>query len=384
MRRTHRLAALAGATATLGALCLPAAAGTAGAAGLGHGHPGAPVYVLTNDPTGNQVVTYVPDARGALHQVGRRGTGGLGTAISGAAVDKLASQGGLAADPSEGLLVAVNGGSNTISEFHAFGSFVSAPRVVGSGGSTPVSVAVRGDLVYVLNAGGAGSIQGFYADSLTPIPGSFRSLGLTPGVAPLFLHTPGQIGFTPDGRHLVVTTKASGSDIDVFDLNSAGRTTGAAVVNPSADPVPFGFTFDASGHLVVTEALNSDLTTYSVAADGVLTALGSTADGAAALCWVATNGTYFFGANAGSATVTSFTIGSTGTPAVVASTPTDSGPVDLAASLDGHALYVETGGSDLVDSFAVQSDGTLVPTGSVAPELPGHSGLEGIAVGLPL
>ena len=56
------------------------------------------------------------------------------------------------------------------------------------------------------------------------------------------------------------------------------------------------------------------------------------------------------------------------------------GPVDLAATPDGSTLYVETGGSDLVDAFAVHGDGSLSPLGSVAPELPGHSGLEGIAV----
>jgi len=65
----------------------------------------------------------------------------------------------------------------------------------------------------------------------------------------------------------------------------------------------------------------------------------------------------------------------------VATAATDAGPVDLAASQDGRALYVEAGAGDLLDSFAVQPGGTLVPTGSVAPELPGHSGLEGIAVG---
>jgi hypothetical protein len=277
--------------------------------------------------------------------------------------------------------VGVNGGSDTISVFRASGTSLGAPRVVPSGGSTPVSVAVRGGLIYVLDAGGTGSVQGFYADTLTPIPGSNRSLGLTPGVAPEFLHTPGQIGFTPDGRHLVVTTKANGSAIDVFNLTWWGGVTGAPVVNPSATPVPFGSTFDRSGHLVVTEATTSALTTYSVAGNGTLTELASTTDGLAALCWVTIHGTFFFGANAGSATVTSYTVGSTGTPAVVAATPTDGGPVDLAASRDGRFLYVETGAGDLVDSFAIGSAGTLVSTGSVAPELPGHSGLEGIAVG---
>jgi hypothetical protein len=382
MRRSLVLATLTGVAATITALAFPAVAGADGSGpggpgGFGHG---STVYVQTNDPTGNQIVTYVSEGAG-LHAVGRTDTGGLGVDIPGAAVDKLASEGSLVADPAAGLLVGVNGGSNTISVFHAFGPFLSRPRVLPSGGTTPVSVAVRGDLIYVLNAGGTGSIQGYYADSLTPVPGSHQSLGLTPGLTPAFLNTPGQIGFTPNGRQIVVTTKANGSDIDVFNVTPWGSVTGSPVVNPSAAPVPFGFTFDPAGDLVVTEAGTSALTTYSVAGNGTVTEVGSTTDGLAALCWVTTNDRYFFGANAGSAAVTSYSIGASDVPTVVATTATDPGPIDLATSLDGRSLFVETGGSDLVDSFAVQADGSLVATGSVAPELPGHSGLEGIAVG---
>jgi hypothetical protein len=385
MRHRLKFATLT-AAATVTALTALAVPVTAGADGLPAGHGPvsgrtSTVYVQTNDPTGNQVVTYLSAGHG-LQPVGRTDTGGLGVAIPGAAVDKLASQGGLASDPARGLLVAVNGGSGTISVFHAFGPFVSRPRVVSSGGLTPVSVAVRGGLIYVLNAGGTGSIQGYYADSLLPIPGSHQDLGLIPEVTPRFLNTPGQIGFTPDDRHLVVTTKANGSHIDVFAVTPSGSVAGAPVVNPSATPVPFGFTFDRWGRLVVTEAATSALTTYTLADTGTLTEVGSTTNGLAALCWVATNGEHFFGANAGSAAVTSYAIGATGVPLVVATTTTDPGPVDLVASPDGRSLFVETGGNDAVDSFSVGAGGSLVPTGSASPELPGHSGLEGIAVGL--
>ena len=386
MRHSLKLAAWSGAAVVIAGLTFPAVAGAgglgpAGGSDSGPGHTSA-VYVQTNDPTGNQIVTYLSSGHG-LRQVSRTDTGGLGTAIPGAVVDKLASQGGLASDPRTGILVGVNGGSGTISVFHAFGAFVSHPRVLPSGGTTPVSVAIRGDLVYVVNAGGSGSIQGFHLHSLTPIPGSNQSLGLTPGLTPAFLNTPGQIGFTPDGRHLIVTTKANGSAIDVFNVTPSGSVTGAPVVNPSATPVPFGFTFDRYGRLVVTEAGTSALTTYRVASNGTLTEVGSTTDGLAALCWVATNGSFFFGSNAGSAAVTSYSIGTNGVPTVIGTTTTDPGPVDLAASADGRSLFVETGANDLVDSFAVDANGLLTATGAVAPELPGHAGLEGIAVGAP-
>ena len=79
--------------------------------------------------------------------------------------------------------------------------------------------------------------------------------------------------------------------------------------------------------------------------------------------------------------MTSYTVGANGQPSQVGTAATDAGPIDLVASPDGSSLYVETGGSDLVDTYAVTFRGALVPTGNVAPELPGHTGLEGIAVG---
>ena len=86
-----------------------------------------------------------------------------------------------------------------------------------------------------------------------------------------------------------------------------------------------------------------------------MTERASLANGEAALCWVARAGRFFYGANAGSALLTGYTIGSGGVPAIVSETPTDAGPIDLAATPDGAFLYVETGGGDIVDGFAVQA-----------------------------
>ena len=119
--------------------------------------------------------------------------------------------------------------------------------VLPSGGRFPASIAVHGKLVYVLNAGGTGIVQGFTLDEhgLEPIAGSARSLGLANTDPPNFLMSPGQVGFTPDGHQLIVTTKLSGSMIDVFQVGHDGRLSATPVHNPSATPVPFAFTFDA-------------------------------------------------------------------------------------------------------------------------------------------
>ena len=340
------------------------------------------VFVQTNDTTGNQIVSYRRGAHGQLSFAGRYNTGGLGVALDGAVVDKLASQDSLVYDAADGVLITVNGGSNSITEFQVNGTTLSHRVTVDSGGTIPVSITASGGRIYVLNAGGAGSVQGFETGTLHRIQGSARSLGLTPGLTPEFLNTPGQIGLTPNGRQLVVTTKANTSSIDVFRVFSGGALSSAPAVTVSATPVPFGFTFDRGGDLVVAEAGTSALTTYAINTDGTVTERASLANGEAALCWDTRAGRFFYGANAGSALLTGYTIGSGGVPVIVSETATDAGPIDLAATPDGAFLYVETGGGDIVDGFAVQGDGSLAFAGgsSVAPELPGHSGLEGIAV----
>ena len=197
------------------------------------------VFVPTNDPAGNQVVAYARGADGNLTFAASYGTGGQGGALNGAAVDKLASQGALTYDARHHLLLTVNAGSDTVSVFKINGTHLSLRQVISSGGSFPVSVAVHGNIVYVLNARSGGSIQGFRFDDgrLHPIRNSNRSLGLAVITGSTeFLNTPGQVGFTPDGAHLIVTTKANGSDLDVFSVGRNGRVSDTFVANASTTP----------------------------------------------------------------------------------------------------------------------------------------------------
>jgi hypothetical protein len=379
VEQTTRLASGIGMVAGIAGLAAPLGAYAEGRAPAS-ASTGA-VFVQTNDSSGNQIVSYRRGSHGQLIFAARYDTGGLGAALTGAVVDKLASQASLVYDSRDHVLVAVNAGSNSITEFHVDGAQLSDRVTMPAGGSIPVSVTTDAGRIYVLNAGGAGSVQGFHTGSLTRIPGSARSLHLTPNLTPQFLNTPGQIGLTPDQRHLVVTTKANGSSIDVFRVFADGGLSASATVTPAANPVPFGFTFDRAGDLVDTEAGTNALTTYAIHADGTASELASVTNGQAALCWVAGAGRFFYGANAGSGTLTGYTLGAGGVPSIVGETATDPGTIDLAATPDGRFLYVETGVSGILDAFAVRPDGSLVGTGSsVAPELPGHTGLEGIAV----
>src|SRR6516164_4266615 len=96
------------------ALAPLAAAAQGGAGGSGAGNV---VFVQSDGLAANQVVAYDRAADGSLTWSATYDTGGQGGRLNGSAVDHLASQGSLTYDPANGLLYAVNAGSNTLSVF---------------------------------------------------------------------------------------------------------------------------------------------------------------------------------------------------------------------------------------------------------------------------
>ena len=379
--RTARSAAIAVATAAATALlAVPASAVTAD-----HAHrpaSGSPVFVQSDNTAGNTVVAYDRAADGSLTRAGVYSTGGLGGVLAGSVADHLASEGSLAYDQAHHLLYAVNAGSNTVTVFAVHGDRLTQTQVLPSGGTFPVSIAVHGNLVYVLNALDGGSIQGYVREGkgLVAVASWNRALGLDPTATPQFTHTPGQISFTPDGSALVVTTKAAGNSIDVFPLGTFDAPAAQPAVNAEPGTVPFGFTFDQAGRLQVTEVGPGTVASFTISREGTLRALGSAATAQAATCWIVRAGDRLYTSNAGSGTLSGFQdSASDGTLTPLGNTATDPGTVDAAATPDGRFLYVQTGADGIVDSFRVNTDGTLTATGSVT--VPGAVGGEGIAVG---
>jgi 6-phosphogluconolactonase (cycloisomerase 2 family) len=272
----------------------------------------------------------------------------------------------------------VNAGSDTVSVLVVRGDRLGLRQVIGSGGAFPVSVAVHGDLVYVLNAEGGGSVSGYrvFRDRLIPIPGSTRPLGLNPDATPQFTNTPGQAAFSPDGAQLIVTTKANGSDIDVFGVGANGRLSAQPVVNADPGEVPFAITFDPAGHLVIADAGTNALSTFALGPDGGLTPLDTVGTGQSATCWVAADRGLLFASNAGSATITGYAAGAGGGLTLLGQTATDPGTVDAAVTPGGRFLYVQTGANGVVDEFAVAPGGSLAEVGHVT--VAGAAGGEGI------
>jgi 6-phosphogluconolactonase len=334
------------------------------------------VYTLTNEASGNAVAVFDRASDGSLTPDGTASTGGLGTGAG------LGSQGALVLD--DNRLFAVNAGDNTISMLRVGGGgAVSLTDVAPSGGAGPISVTVRGKLVYVLNQGDAttpANITGFLAlfGQLAPLPGSSRPLSsATPG--------PAQIEFSPSGRHLVVTEKNTNL-IVTYRVGFSGYASGPNA-QPSAGETPFGFAFDKRGRLVVSEAFGgapdaSVLSSYSLAADGTITPITpNVATTETAACWVVVtkNGHYTYTTNTGSNSISGYRIANDGgltlldADGVTAATGT--GPLDLALTPGSRFLYSLNSGAPEIQGFAVNRDGSLDVLGSVG-------GLPAGAVGL--
>jgi 6-phosphogluconolactonase (cycloisomerase 2 family) len=379
MLTSRKLSAAAAATA---AASLTLAAGSAGAKPLFRGHdlrgPAGAVFVQSDAAAGNTIAVYDRNHGGTLSPAGTYATGGDGAQLAGSVVDFLASQNSLVYDAGQRELFAVNAGSNTVSVFNVDGSHLRLRQVVGSGGTFPASIAVHGDLVYVLNALNGGTIQGYRLTDgdLSPIAGSSRALGLDPTATPQFTNTPGDIAFTPGGSDLLVTTKANGNDIDVFSVDASGLPAATPVVNNEPGAVPFSIAFEGGDQLAVGEAGPNAVASFDLLGDGTLAPLSSVGTGGAATCWLVADGPVLFAGNAGSATESSVLDSPSGTLTLAATTNTDAGTVDATTSSDGRYLYVQTGGNGIVDEFQVNANGSLTEIGSVT--VAGAVGGEGI------
>jgi 6-phosphogluconolactonase (cycloisomerase 2 family) len=368
------------AAVAIAAFAVPAASASAAVKpATHHDVEGGAVFALTDNPAGNAVIAYHRAADGTLTQAASYPTGGLGGVLANAVVDHTASQGAITYDREDSLLIAVNPGSATISVFRVIGDRLRLSQVLPSGGDFPVSVTVHGDHALVLDALGGGALYGYLiaGGRLRPLAGSYRALGLGTTATTDFHVTPGQVAYTPDGRQVLVTTKAKGNAVDVFAVGQDGRLQESPTVDSFPGQVPFAVAFGHSGEVLLAEAGPSALATLSLSPSGVLSQLAVARTGQAATCWVVRDRRFAYVSNAGSGTESGYALGAGGSLTALGNTATDGGTVDAAVAPGGRFLYVQTGATGIVDEFAVAGDGSLTAIGSAA--IPGGAGGEGIA-----
>lgn len=363
MTRRRLLWVLPMAAALLFVLSSSAAAQSPVSSGVGHAPwaQGA-VFTATNSPSGNAVLAYVIGPGGSLIPAGQFGTHGLGTGVS------LADSGSLALTADHQWLLVVDAGSNALTLFHVnspggAGPILTFADRVGSHGTLPVSVAVHGSFVYVLNAGTStipGNIFGFFlADHgiLFPLPGSSRALSTSAST------TPAEIAFNPSGTVLVVTEENT-SVLDTYTVGAQGYASGPTVT-PSSGATPYGFAFGRGGSLIVSDAGPGALSSYAVGSSGTLTVVsGVVADGQTAACWVATtdHGRIAFTANAHSNTISTYGVGPGGTLTLLAAVAATTGAADTdmaTGGAHGEYLLVYDAGAGEIQSFAIGSGASL-------------------------
>lgn len=314
------------------------------------------VYTLSNDAAGNEVLVFQRFNNGSVAPAGHFPTGGVGTGRG------LGNQGALALSDNKRYLLAVNPGSNDVSVFRVKDEALELVSRAADKGLTPVSVTVRHNRVYVVNAGDD-SIFGFEFNASTgklkPLPTSYRKLSAE-GTGPA------QISFDQDAEALVITEKAT-NKITTFSLNEKGLPLEGHVID-SAGTTPFGFSFGKHGQFFVAEAQGgtangATVSSYQLLEDGSVQLIdGAIAAGQTAACWLVTtpNGRMAFTADTPASAISSFAIDRTGHLSLLNSKAAEeSRPTDLGMSANGSILYTLSGGEQRIGVYRIQAKGEL-------------------------
>ncbi|OCH94362.1 hypothetical protein OBBRIDRAFT_789268 [Obba rivulosa] len=265
-------------------------------------------YFMTNEPTGNFVISADVGSDGKLTLSRAVATNGLGS--HGVSVpigpDPLFAQGAVKASVAGGVLAVVNPGSNTISAFSINPNDPSALTMIGepvsSEGEFPMSLAFNdaGNMLCALNGGAVNGVNCFSVDKqkgLVSMPNTLRSLGLnhtTPPSGP-----PGStshIIFNEAGNQLIASIKGippTPGFLAMWDIDSDGSLSeNFTSVSPQpTGALPFSMTvIPGQDALLVTDpGVGFDIFDFNAQPDANGTAGGKSSavpiNGQSATCW---------------------------------------------------------------------------------------------------
>jgi hypothetical protein len=368
---------------TAGMFALLALAGAQEAAaqtGAASQRPGA-VYSMTNDAAANSITAFERSADGTLGRAESFATGGQGTgtpedSANGLILANVSGESSpINTKATPRLLLATNGGSNTISVFRVRPDGLELTDVQDSMGNRPISVTVNRGVAYVLNAGGPmcsgimnePEVEGFRISAqgeLAPIPGSSRPVsgGNASGCT--------QVSFDKTGKVLIVDEQQA-DIISTYVRNPDGTVSGP---NPqqSTGNGPFGFTFTQRNQLITTENFGAapgqgGAASYEIAEKtGTLVPVGPTVrNGQSDTCWVVITDdnklafTSSFGDDGG---ISSYRVAPDGSLTLLrpqAATP-GPGAADLTLSNDSRFLYAKNSLRGSVTAYRIEDSGDLV------------------------
>ena len=339
------------------------------------------VYTMTNDASENSILVYSRNSNGLLTFQGPVSTHGRG---SGGILDPLQSQGSLALSQDGSFLFAANAGSGTITSFRVVPFGLVFVGEANSGGEGPISIAIHGDLLYVLNIANITGFRILADGTLSAIPSSTHFLA-TVGGRDL---GDSDIAFNPNGSFLAVTERVA-NQIVVFPVQADGAT-GTPVANNSHGNTPFSEAFTPAGVLVVVESAGAPgggaaASSYSIADDGTLQLIsGSVPSQGGGACWniLTRDGKFSVLTNAGSSNETLYLVSETGQLSFlnITSAGPNTTPLDTALTANGLFIYTLDGAAGSISEFRLdESSQTLTLLGTISAGLTANSGLQGLA-----
>lgn len=324
------------------------------------------VFTLSNDFDNNEVVFYSREDDGALRLVGSYATGGQGFNInetdSPAFNDPLGTQGALALTPDNRYLVAVNAGSNSVTSFRVTAEGLERVSTLSSGGEVPVAITATNDHVYVVNNGGTGAVTAYRLDDgeLETLSDGTVTLGREEGLGA------GTVLVSPDGEHLLVTTKPD-SKLILFDVNNDGEIREFEEFD-AAGATPFGSAWLNDNVLLTTEAFMGNMGEGAISSyridGGAPTAISaSVPTSQTASCWtvISPDNRYAYTSNTPDGSITAFglaadgTLTSTTSSGVSGSVPNPMGSfvLDMAVAGD-NLLYVVANTNSQIVPFRIE------------------------------
>ena len=317
------------------------------------------VFVQTN-AAHNEVIAFARAADGSLTPAGAFATGGAGDDSA-----HLPSQGSVTLTRDRRHLLVTNVASGDVSIFAVTGAMLELTKTVPVG-AAPRSVTEHDGLVFVLATGDA-MIKGFRLidGDLVPVEGASRALSSPDGA---------QVGFTPDGRAVVVTERG-GDRISAYSVGMDGMLGEPRTID-SLGATPYGFAISSDGTLVVTEAYRAEkgaaaASSYRIDGDAIVPGTKSIGNGRSEICWavISNDGRFAFTTNFADGAVSRYAIGMDGSLTLEDATAaiTEDGRPGLRdedLSDDGRYLYAIDADQGQVVAWSVDDAGNLSAAGS--------------------
>jgi 6-phosphogluconolactonase len=352
------------------------------------------VYTLNNDVANNALVAYMQNADGSLSPAAMPMISLKGKGLAGGDIDE---QGAIRVQGE--FVLAVNPGSDSVAVLRMQGDKLT--HVPGSpfpsGGNTPLSLTVHGDMVYVANQAAAfanpkmpPNVTGFRLSSqgqLTPIANSTMHFPAGQG--------PAQVEFSPSGKTLVVTAgfqADNGSRLYSYAVMSDGRLKigAGSPIAPDGATGTVGFSWSPKGDRVYASLFKGSAVIpfdVDMQTAAIRQAAMPVGDDQQAACWttISKDGRTLYVANFVSNSVSVYDIAGEKLT-LLGSIPrrgaSGKDTKDIEISKDGQYLYVVGSGKREISIFRIEANRLLteLPAGQSPMIVPNGQNITGLAV----